>query len=297
MISRTFSAGAATLLMVFSTCSVAAAKPKEVAPSARTFNIGPMKITALRDADNVLPNDGKVFGANVQPSDVARVLEAAGAPTDEITLGVDALLVRTPERVMLFDTGLGPSVHGALMGSLAQAGASPDAITDVMITHSHGDHVGGLVTAAGELAFPKATIRMSSKEWAWMQAQPSSQALAKVIAPRVQTFEPGATVVPDVMSIALTGHTPGHVGYEIGSGMNKLVDIGDTAHSSIVSLAQPDWAIGYDTDETMGGSTRRAELQKLAANGALIFAPHFPFPGFGRILAQGDHFTFKPETR
>ena len=295
MIARARLLSIATLVAAMASSGAASAKPRDVAPAAQPFSLGAWTIVALRDADNVLPNDGKVFGASVKPDDVARVLKAAGAPTDEITLGVDALLVKAPDRVMLFDSGLGPSVHGALMGSLAKAGVPATDVSDIMITHSHFDHVGGLVTAEGGLAFPKATVHMSTKEWAWMQTQPSSQAIVKVIAPHVKTFEPGATVLPGVTSIGLEGHTPGHVGYEIGTGADKIVDIGDTAHSSIVSLAEPDWAIGYDTDATEGETTRRSELKTLADNHTRIFAPHFPFPGVGRIEASGDHFAFRPE--
>ncbi|MCW6510839.1 MBL fold metallo-hydrolase [Lichenifustis flavocetrariae] len=283
-------------LLFASGYGAALAKPQIVPPSAQAFKLGSLQVFALRDANNVLDNDGKVFGVGVGPDAVARVLKDAGAPTDEVTLSVDGLLVKAADRVMLFDTGLGPSVKGALMASLTQTGVAPDEVTDVMITHSHGDHVGGLATAEGGLAFPKATIRMSAPEWAWMQAQPNSQALAKIIAPKVQTFEPGATVLPGVTSIALPGHTPGHAGFEIVSGSDKLIDIGDTAHSSIVSLAEPDWAIAYDNDKDEGESTRRATLKRLAEDHSLIFAPHFPFPGIGRIETAGDHFSWKPET-
>ncbi len=145
----------------------ALAAPAPVEPEAVTFPLGALQISALRDADNVLANDGKTFGVGIDPVVTAGVLRAAGAPTDKITLSVDALLVRASGRVMLFDTGLGPKVHGVLIASLAKAGVRPEEVTDVFITHSHGDHVGGLITAEGQLAFPNAVIHMSAAEWTW----------------------------------------------------------------------------------------------------------------------------------
>ena len=263
------------------------AAPVASGPAAQPFRLGELQLVALQDNLNVLPNDGKVFGVEVGPAAVADVLRSAGAPTDKITLGVDALLVEGAGRVMLFDTGLGPPAHGALPASLAQAGVSPDAVTDVFITHSHGDHVGGLVTADGRLAFPHAVIRMSVKEWAWMQASPRSQAVVGVIASQVKTFEPGTMVAPGVTAVALSGHTPGHVGYEIVSDSERLFDMGDTAHSSIVSLAQPDWAIGYDTDDALGRSTRRATLARLAVSHELGVRAALPLPGRGDDQGQG----------
>ena len=207
---------------------------------------------------------------------------------------MDALLAEGDGRVMLFDTGLGPAVHGALPASLALAGVSPAAVTDVFITHTHGDHTGGLVTVEGALAFPHAVIHMSAAEWTWMKAQSHNPALLAAITPQVRPFEPGTVIVPGVSAAALPGHTPGHVGYEITSGSERLFDMGDLAHSSIVSLARPDWAIGYDTDKTQGEATRRATLARLAASHERVFAPHFPFPGVGRIEAAGDGFTWAP---
>jgi glyoxylase-like metal-dependent hydrolase (beta-lactamase superfamily II) len=112
------------------------------------------------------------------------------------TLSVNALLVRAGKRVILIDSGLGPAVHGALMASLGEAGVAPDEVTDVLITHSHFDHVGGLAGAEGKLAFPKAVIRMSTAEWAWMKSQPNAAALVKVIDGHVQTFTPATKSPP-----------------------------------------------------------------------------------------------------
>ena len=290
--SRTAVALAATLLLAVAGPAFAA--PQPVGPAAQSFRLGRLKLVALRDALNTVADDGKVIGLGRDPAEVAAVLRSAGAPTDTITLGVDALLAEGEGRVMLFDTGLGPRVHGALPQSLALAGVAPDTVTDVFITHSHGDHVGGLVTAEGGLAFPHAVIHMSAVEWAWMQANSKASSLVAAITPQVRTFEPETMVAPGVTAVSLPGHTPGHVGYEIVSGSQRLFDMGDLAHSSIVSLAKPDWAIQYDNDKAQGEATRRATLAKLAASHERVFAPHFPFPGVGRIEAAGDGFAWAP---
>ena len=294
MIRASRAAGLALALSGFALASPVLAGPVPVDPGAVSFRLGDFQLTALRDAVFAAPNDGKTFGVDAGPAAVAAVLAAAGAPTDAITLSVDGLLVREKDRLVLIDTGLGAKVHGVLQESLAKAGVTPDQVTDVLITHSHGDHIGGLVTADGRPAFPKAVIRMSAKEWAFLQGQPQAKALAEAIAPQVRTFEPGGTVVPGITSVAIPGHTPGHVGYEIVSGRERLLDIGDTAHSSIVSLAKPEWIMGFDHDGQVGRASRIATLKRLAKSHELIFAPHFPFPGVGRIEAKGDGFVWKP---
>jgi hypothetical protein len=164
----------------------ALAAPVPVAPAAQAFSVGQFKLFALRDMQNVLPNDGKVFGKDVGPEKVADVLKTADQPTDKITLDVDALLVQTPDHVVLLDTGLGPKVGGVLMQSLGKTGIQPDQVTDILITHAHGDHVGGLVTADGKPAFPHAAIHMSATEWRWMQSMPNFKPMIDAIGPSVK---------------------------------------------------------------------------------------------------------------
>ncbi len=166
-------------------------------------------------------------------------------------------------------------------------------MTDVLITHSHADHIGGLVDATGQLAFAHATIRMASAEWAWLRTQGPAN-LVTAITGHVETFAPGAIVIPAVRSRRLDGHTPGHVGYEISSGQARLLDIGDLAHSSLVSLARPQWRMGFDTDQSVAKATRVKTLAALASGHELIYAPHFPYPGLGHIVAAGDGFGWEP---
>jgi glyoxylase-like metal-dependent hydrolase (beta-lactamase superfamily II) len=264
----------------------------EPAPAAQSFRLGALSLVAVRDSQFVAHNDARIFGADASIEAVAEVLRAAGLPDDRISVSVDALVVRTAGRVVLIDTGNGPKAHGVLPASLRLAGIAPSQVTDVLITHSHGDHVGGLVNAAGKAAFPNATVRMSVNEWAWLRSKPDSGELVHAIKAHVRTFKPGGRVAPGITSVPLDGHTPGHVGYEIASGSERLFDIGDLAHSSVISLQKPEWAMGFDSDPMLTKVTRRTTLAKLADQREWTFAPHFPFPGVGHVVVDGEAFTW-----
>jgi glyoxylase-like metal-dependent hydrolase (beta-lactamase superfamily II) len=295
MFSRVLSRLLLALCLVSAAPIVLSDEIPQTVAAASSFSLGTLELWSLRDSALIVPNDGSVFGQNANPAAVARVLSAAGAPTDKIALDVDVLMIRMPGHLVLLDAGWGSAGHAVLRQSLAAVGISPDQVTDILITHAHTDHVGGLVDEQGRPLFPKASIRMSMNEWAFMQSQEDTRTLAASIKSQVQPFEPGRPLLPGITPRALYGHTPGHVGYEIVSHGQKLLDIGDLAHSSIISLAQPDWTIDYDGNKLQGSQQRRAELQQLAATHELIFAPHFPFPGVGHIERSGDGFHFQPE--
>ncbi len=273
--------------------AVAAPAPQQVAPAATWFTVGSARVASLHDADLLIANDGKTFGGDAGVPAVTALLAAANAPTDTVRVSVNALLIRLPRRVVLIDTGLGPGA-GVMAASLGGTATSVDDVTDVLITHSHGDHVGGLIDHNGNRMFPNAKVRMSAAEWTFLQANTGAAKLVAAITPQVVTFTPGAEVVPGIRAVAVPGHTPGHVAYELKSGRGRLLDIGDTAHSTIVSLMKPNWTMGFDSDAAAGRASRRAELTRLARSHELIFSPHFPYPGVGRIAAKSDGFVWVP---
>jgi glyoxylase-like metal-dependent hydrolase (beta-lactamase superfamily II) len=264
---------------------------------ARTFAVGDLSAMALRDGTISVPNDNKVFGVGHTPAEVGGLLREAGLPTDHLELSLQSLLVRTADRVMLFDTGAGSNFGpgaGKLAASLAAAGVAPATVTDIFISHSHGDHVGGLLNASGALAFPNATVHISAPEWAFLKGMTAAQAqgagvgqhakLIAAITPKIAAFEPGADVIPEaVKAVDIKGHTPGHSGYMIRSKNKSVFYIGDTVHHFVVSLHKPDWPCGFDADAATAEASRKAVLGAAAAKGQVIFSPHLPFPGIGKV--------------
>lgn len=277
----------------FSVAASAQVGPVTVEPQATPVKLGALTLVSLRDAANISANNGKVFGVDQGVEAVDKLLAAAGAPTGQLSLSVNTLLVRLPGRVIMIDTGYGDP-RGLARGSLKKAGVTPDQVTDILISHGHGDHVGGLLLADGTPAFPKATVRMAAAEWASLKDAPANAKLVAAIAAKVETFEPGATLAPGIVSVDLNGHTPGHSGYRITSKGKSLLAIGDMAHSYIVSLARPGWSMGFDRDKPLAASRRTAVLGALADSGELVFAPHFPYPGTGHVVRASDGFTWKP---
>ncbi|KQY84717.1 MBL fold metallo-hydrolase [Brevundimonas sp. Root1423] len=269
-------------------------------PDIHAFRIGALEAVALKDGEIVMPN-----AANESPwSDTAAartVLTGAGQPGDAIHLSVQPLLVRDGERVVLIDTGAGGRMgtQDKLVGSLRAAGVDPTTVTDVLISHAHGDHVGGLVGADGSLTFPNAAVRISEPEWEYMKAgaaKAGEAALLTAVTPKVQPFAPGAQVTPSIRAVALAGHTPGHSGYEVVSGAERLLYIGDAMHSSVISVQRPDWVNGWDTDSAAGVATRQGLLERGSAGSLRIYGVHFPFPGLGRFQRRDDGFVWVPET-
>lgn len=259
------------------------------------FRIGALEAVALRDGALNLPaSDAEM--SPWAPAEAAALLGAAGVADGTIHLSIQPLLVRDGERLVLIDTGAGGEMgtENRLPGSLRAAGVEPGQVTDVLISHAHGDHIGGLA-ADGALAFPNAVIRMDEATWREIREEPRLADLVRLISPRVQTFAAGAEVTPAITAVALPGHSPGHTGYEIVSGADRLLYIGDALHSSIVSVQAPTLRNAWDSDSALAIRTREGLLERGARDGMRIYGVHFPFPGIGRFERVDGGFRWVPE--
>lgn len=286
-----------------------AAQTQQQATNGHTFSIGEFTGIALRDGGLEVPNDNKIVAVGKTPEDVAQLLAAAGLPTDKLSLNIQPLLVKTTDRVLLFDTGaganFGPSA-GGLLKSMSEAGIEPANVTDVFVSHAHGDHVGGLVNAEGALVFPNATIHIGAGDWTFLQGLDAETAASiglqnyqtqvAAMSSKVAVFQPGAELVPGVVkAVEIRGHTPGHSGFLIGSGDSSLLYIGDTMHHHVVSVQKPDWTIAFDRDAPTAQTSRAEVLAQSAANGQRIYAVHFPYPGLGKFEKRDDSYVWVAE--
>ena len=268
-------------------------------PDVLRFKIGALDAVALKDGDIDARNDGKTFAIGQPAEAVNALLTAAGQATDVLHLSIQPLLVRSGDRVLLFDTGAADASFaraGRLPASLRAAGVEPSQVTDIFLSHQHQDHSGGLLTKEGKLAFPNAAIHLSAPEWESLKSDRDAAKLVAAMTPKVATFQPGAAIVPGVVTaVAVDGHTPGHSAYEIASGDQRLLYIGDTAHHFVISVQRPEWTVQYDMDAPLAQTSRRALLQRAADGNLRLYSVHFPFPGLGHVKAQGESFVWVPE--
>ena len=267
--------------------------------------VGEAQVTTILDGRGQFPA-GELF-AGITAQEAAQLLQAGGelagtpqAPAWHAT--VQGFVVDVGGQRVLIDAGTGgammPETSGRLPANLAAAGIAPDSIQHVVISHFHGDHLGGVLDAQGAPRFPNATLHVNADEAAfWRAQQTDGGALARkaldAYGARVRTFRSG-DIVPGLTAEPVTGHTPGHTVYRLTSGGQQMLFVGDLIHSLAIQMPRPQVTLNFDTDQNAARSARLAFLQRHAGQDVLFAGPHFPFPGIGRIEKAGEAYRFVP---
>ncbi|AQZ63681.1 unnamed protein product [[Actinomadura] parvosata subsp. kistnae] len=260
--------------------------------------------------DGALP----IFAADMhgEPPERIAALLADGflPPEGDLATAVNAFLFRSGGRLVLVDAGAGASLGpgtGRLPDNLRAAGAGPEQVDDVLITHLHPDHAYGLVTADGEAAFPSATVHVAALEARhWLDDVVAEGVrgqihrwAAEALAPyraggRLETFAFGEQPVPGVTAVDLHGHTPGHSGYLLDGAGERLLMWGDTMHNHTVQLRAPHVAMEIDSDRAGARAARQRVLEEIRTRGWTVGGAHLPFPGIGRIAFRDGEARWVP---
>ena len=304
-------AGALLLSGLFSMAGAEAPMVKSQVPGYYRMMVGQFEITAL--ADGFVDLDVKLM-RNISDEKIRGLLDRGFTGYPKMKTSVNAYLINTGRQLVLVDAGAGKllsAAHGNVMRNLKAAGYDPSQVDIILITHMHRDHVGGLVDADGRMAFPNATVyvaRAESEFWlseaeaakAPVEARSSFKAVSGTAAPyiaagRWKTFEGSGLPVAGISALAIPGHTAGHTAYEVKSGNEVFLVIGDMLHSAAIQFAYPDAAISFDRDTGQAISVRKVLFRKAAAEKTLLGGMHIPFPGIGHIRAEGpESYTWVP---
>ncbi len=279
-------------------------------PGYRRFGIGSFEVTTLFDGGR--PGDGPhpTFGADQDAAAVAELLEENFLPTNRFVNGFTPTLVRAGSELVLFDTGLGANGRGNGLGQMRErlqaAGHAPEDVTIVVLTHFHGDHIGGLMED-GAPAFPNARYVMGQAEYDFWTAEErlsgptenAANAVRNVVVPLAEnaTFlSEGSEVVPGITAVETFGHTPGHLAYRIESDGQQVMLTGDIANHYIVSLRRPDWEVAFDMDKAAAAETRKRVFDMIAADRIPFIGYHMPFPSMGFVEKLDTGYRWVPAT-
>ena len=268
------------------------------------FRVGDFSCVSLPDVIETLR---EVDIQNMFPNDAERMLAAFRALPEPLTFCRNILLVKTGEKQVLIDSGMGqsdPNDPGHLLEQLQAENITPESIDTVVLTHYHQDHIGGLLDPTDNPTFPKARLVVPSQEHNyWMSEDilagldaPDAARLRQTFtayADRLTLLDDTADIEPGIHYVPAPGHSPGHRAVQIESGEARLLHIVDTIHMPIqlnaLDGAPFDW---QQPDIAM--ATRRATLARAASENLLLMAYHFPFPGLGTVRRQGDLLAWEP---
>lgn len=284
----------------------------DLVPSRYAVQIG--DIDALVVSDGVLPLPTSTMATNADPADLADWLDHMYMPPDAFDWPLNVMVARSGEQTILIDAGLGGQFPGFPRAGqfpqrLQSAGIALESVTDVIITHMHMDHVGGLlVPGVKERLRKDVRIHVNATEVAFWTSPDFTQTVMPKPVPavlrstatsfyetyreQIQVFEDRKEVALGVIVRLTGGHTPGHCVVDLISDGDRLTFAGDAVFP--VAFDHPEWHNGFEHDPVESARVRLALFNELAQNKGLLVAAHLPFPSVGRVAKEGDAFRWVP---
>lgn len=274
-------------------------------PGGYRFRVGDAVVTSLTDGST--QQDIRPLMSGTTPEEIDRLL-ARDFLTNPVEMSMNAFLIELGERKILVDVGagneFGPGVAGRLREGLTAVGIRPEQITDVLITHAHMDHIGGLAHE-GKPAFPNATIHLGQQDSAFFAdaaamkragyPEPFITTYARTVGiypqAQVRPFTGRVEILPGITAQVHPGHTPGTAVYTLTSKGQSLHFIGDTVHVAAVQMRRPAITMSFDIDPANARTVRETIFARFADEAALVAGPHIQFPGVGRLrkLAENSY--------
>lgn len=195
-------------------------------------------------------------------------------PTGEAESAINAFLVKRGDEYILFDAGLGLAQGGAMLDKLVMLDIKPEQIHTVMLTHFHGDHIGGMLTD-GKPTFPNAEVYFSQEEENAWKRDGRVRDMLDAYKGHTHSFKAGTDVVEGVKAILAPGHTPGHTMYQLGN----LLIIGDLIHAAALQIPHPEYCPTYDQELKLAAQTRKEVYDYIQDHKLVVAGMHLPYSG------------------
>ncbi|MFT4014511.1 MAG: MBL fold metallo-hydrolase [Paracoccus sp. (in: a-proteobacteria)] len=286
-----------SLPMILAVPAMAQDAAPQAAPLGRahSFTLGRFQVATLLAGSGMREDPFGTFGLNAEKADFEKISAQNFIPSDKAGSSMTPTLVRAGDAVILFDAGMVPA---QTVASLAQAGVLPDQVTHVVLTHMHGDHVGGLMQ--GETpTFPNAELIVPKAENDYWAANPSDAYDAKVkpLIGKARQIGDGDEIAPGITAEAAHGHTAGHTTYLLESEGQRLLISGDSFTHYVYSVQRPEWQVRFDMDKEQGIAARKAVLVRLANEAIPFVGYHMPYPAVGFIAPNSaGSYRYVPAT-
>ena len=258
------------------------------------FKLGAFEVTTLLAGTRAGDKPQETFGTNASPEDFAALSAANFIPVDRTQNFFTPTVVNTGAELVLFDTGL--AAEGTL-AAMTAAGFTPDQVDVVVLTHMHGDHIGGLMGADGTTpTFANARYVTGATEnnyWAGA-ANEGYDRFVKPLVDKITFVDNNGSVASGITGMDAFGHSPGHMVYQVESDSQRLMITADTANHYVWSLQKPDWEVKFDADKAAAAAVRKQVFGQIAADKIPFIGYHMPFPGVGYVEAKDDGFRYVP---
>lgn len=276
------------------------------AKSAYSFTQAEFHVAVLSDGFVSVPGD--ILVPDVTPQERAAILEHLDAPGGVVRAKSNIPVIRRENDLILVDIGSGHKYQpsdGRLLDNLRIAGFDPAAVTKVVFTHAHPDHIWATLSENGGLTFPNAAYYVGASEWNfWMNpdyvtSMPAAmheyargaQRDLGAVRDKIVMLKPGDDVVAGLRVLDTAGHTPGHLSLELAGGEGLLITA-DVANNEIVSFEHPDWKFGYDILPELAIRNRLQLLDRAATDRIKMLGYHWAYPGVGYAERKGSAFRF-----
>ncbi|OLL28625.1 MBL fold metallo-hydrolase [Burkholderia sp. SRS-W-2-2016] len=284
----------------------------ELVSSRYAVRVGEIDVVLI--SDGILPLPTSTMSTNVSDGDRNEWFDSRFLQRDMFDWALNIALVKSGDRLILIDSGVGDGFEyftraGRSVMRLETAGIDLAAITDIVITHMHMDHVGGLnVDGVKAKLRPDVRIHVAAAEVEfWKNPDFSKTVMPEAVPPalrkaaatfvelygkQIVQFGQSVEVAAGVSARVTGGHTPGHCVVDVVSNGEKLTFVGDAIFE--VGFDNPQWQNGFEHEPEVATDVRIALLNEAAETGALLAAAHVAFPSIGHVAKNGETFRFIP---